>query len=182
MKKSLYQSAATLEREEDGIAKTLSAGDAFEVTVPGSVAHVMKLMSADSHTGIGSNSYQTRLMEILSEITKLGTLPEESPFHVHSDIAKYVRSSLAYLAYNYPIDDPKLFPESGECLSLTWEAGNLKQYLSFYRDAVDLTYYNKALNLSCHEFLVDGGLSELNLDELGLVLSTTGAANSSTGK
>lgn len=130
-------------------------------------------------TSSGSNSRDPRFFDLLSTLNQLESLPEGHELHVDKKTAKLASRLVAYLSDNYEIDIPKLLPESGECLSLTWEDQLFKKFLSLYSDAVDLTQIFKPLKVTCHEFLNDD--DAVDFDKIGKVLSKSGRVKSKTG-
>lgn len=84
-------------------------------------------------------------------LDKMSELDEEDNFYVSSEIKNTAVKILSYVKQtDYPM--PKILPEGGDCLSLTWDSPSLKRFLTIHEDELESTVYSKVGNFRCVQF------------------------------
>lgn len=111
-----------------------------------------------------SNSRAYHYGAVQSAIDLLKELPEESDFHVTSEVAERARDLLGVLSANMEVDAPQIFPQEKDLLVLKWVVGKIERFLSVSPDDFDLMDINQATRLRCTHALADDG--SLNLASL----------------
>lgn len=120
------------------------------------------------HTGLGSNSKNNEFYDILSSLEHLCALPEGSDFHISRTISERAARIVTYLHQNYPIPLPKLLPEDASSMSLTWDLGPVKRFLTVYDDEVEEMMLHRGNGYSCVQ-QVSGG-DDIDLARVAITL------------
>lgn len=98
-----------------------------------------------------------RFSKIVEAIRRMADLPPDHNFHIDAETAKKSQTILALLMNNFDLDVPKMFPQEGEALVLTWDSENIKRYLTVDKAELDLLDLNKRTRVRCaHELAFDG--------------------------
>lgn len=96
-------------------------------------------------------------------------MPEGHDMHVDTKVAEKAIQFLAKVNSNWEVDAPKLLPDNEEALTLTWDYGTIKRFLTVAADEFDLMDINKRSRVRCtHEVLDDESNSyEALLSKMG---------------
>ncbi|WP_156418346.1 hypothetical protein [Aureimonas sp. D3] len=85
-------------------------------------------------------------------IRRMADLPPGNEFHIDRASAEKAEQLLAVLHGNFNLPAPKLFPQDGDSVVLTWSVGDFKRLLTVAGSEIDLMDYNKKTNVRCdHE-------------------------------
>lgn len=120
---------------------------------------------------IGGNRIDPQFYDIMHTLSMLSRLPDYHDFHLNNNVANQVTDILHYIIQNYEIPLPKLLPEDPECLSLTWDNGQIKRYLSLTEMDADLTFFNREADVMYVEELCRDG--DINVDRIAKALKLT---------
>jgi hypothetical protein len=126
-------------------------------------------MGHNSSSSAAPDIRTARFAALHEALRAMGELPEGHSFHVDAVTTAKAAGIIGFIAENFDVSVPQVFPQDGEAVVFTWGEGAMKRYLTIAGDDVDLMDVNKALRIRCEHNLSPNGSLEYNklIDELG---------------
>lgn len=117
------------------------------------------------------NNYRVNLFhELVGALDDMAKLEADDDFYVDTDI-KVAAVKVLNFVCRTDLDLPKILPEYSDCLSFTWDAGDLRGFLTIYSDELEYTIYRKSSGIRCVRKLNFDGM--LGYDEIGKAIEVT---------
>lgn len=128
-----------------------------------------------SSTSLPTNNWRNNeLHDLISLLENMSDLDADDSFHVGGCVRDRAIKLLIFIARQHHVDFPKILPEGEDCLSLTWDKGALKSFITIYPDEVESTLFNRTSGLRCVYQISDG--DEINFSNVSRALAETPVA------
>lgn len=113
--------------------------------------------AASTSPMIGHNGYSPELIDFFSAMRSLADLPSDHDLFLDKRVVDRAVNLVSSLYHTYQIDLPKILPEDRDTVSLTWDDGVIKRFLSVDHSDLDFLVYSRVHNISCDEVLGENG-------------------------
>ena len=86
---------------------------------------------------------------------------------------------VTFLHRNYQLPLPKLLPEDTSSMSLTWDLGSLKRFLTVYLDEIEGLIFHRGSGISCVQQVSDEG--DIDLSRVAEIIGERPSASTVAG-
>jgi hypothetical protein len=112
-----------------------------------------RLVKEANTTPTLNNWRSSEFYDIIQLLEDMSHFDPSDDFYVGERVKNRAVKILSYIKECHTIDFPKILPEGAHCLSLTWEKGRIKSFLTVYSDEIESTNYHRGSGIRCVQSL-----------------------------
>lgn len=98
---------------------------------------------------VPNSARSEKFRKLWRAIDTMSRMPEGDELHLSQATAKVAIKFLATLHDNWNVEAPLLLPDDSEYVSLTWDAGMVKRFVSLAPEEYDALDLNKTTRIRC---------------------------------